>query len=232
MDAAERARLRALFGAATQTPWRQDGSEITVVGSTLGACGGETVVAECVLPDIVDVAEEDREEQEDRNAALIVGAVNALPAMLDAAERAERAAELAESTIAALRDQLAEVERERDALASGAEDVRLALLDVVRHITADPCDGDEQLAAPVAALIAAIDDSADGLHDTIDLACKQRDSAIAELERLRAIIAGRTTPPTDAEIEAHDGAGCGWWPLSDDGRPCAWPVVPAAKEGE
>lgn len=23
-----------------------------------------------------------------------------------------------------------------------------------------------------------------------------------------------------------------WWPLSDDGRPCAWPVVPAAKEGE
>ena len=139
--------------------------------------------------------------------------------------------ERVEALESALRDQLAEVERERDALASGAEDVRLALLDVVRHITADPCDGDEQLAAPVAALIAAIDDSADGLHDTIDLACKQRDSAIAELERLRAIIAGRTTPPTDAEIEAHDGAGCGWWPLSDDGRPCAWPVVPAAKGG-
>lgn len=79
-------------------------------------------------------------------------------------------------------------------------------------------------------------------------------SASAEAGRLLAIIAGRTTPPTDAEIEAHEAAGCGWWlivtensfdydmldavsrdewvrvgvvrwcPCADDGRPCAWPT--------
>ena len=76
----------------------------------------------------------------------------------------------------------------------------------------------------------------------------------AEVMHLRAIIAGRTTPPTDAEIAAHEAAGCGWWlivtendfdydmldtvsrdewvrvgavrwcPCADDGRPCAWPA--------
>ena len=99
----ETTRLRALLERATQTPWRQDGCEITVVGSTLGVDGGETVVAECTLPDCIVVANEDREEQEERNAALIVGAVNALPGLLDAAERAERA------------------ERERDDLAATLE---------------------------------------------------------------------------------------------------------------
>ena len=90
----------------------------------------------------------------------------------------------------------------------------------------------------------------------------ERDDARAEVETLRAeaalmreIIEGRTTPPTDAEIEAHAAAGCGWWlivtehsfdydmpdavardewvqagavrwcPCADDGRPCAWPTV-------
>ena len=88
------------------------------------------------------------------------------------------------------------------------------------------------------------------------------DDALAVIETLRAeaallreIIEGRTTPPTDAEIEAHAAAGCGWWlivtehsfdydmpdavardewvqagavrwcPCADDGRPCAWPTV-------
>lgn len=35
-------------------------------------------------------------------------------------------------------------------------------------------------------------------------------SASAEAGRLLAIIAGRTTPPTDAEIEAHDARGGAW----------------------
>lgn len=34
---------------------------------------------------------------------------------------------------------------------------------------------------------------------------------IAEIERQREIIAGRTTAPTDAEIEAHAAAGGKWW---------------------
>lgn len=35
---------------------------------------------------------------------------------------------------------------------------------------------------------------------------RERDEARAEVERLRAIIEGRTTPPTDAELAAHDDA--------------------------
>lgn len=80
-----------------------------------------------------------------------------------------------------------------------------------------------------------------------------------ERDALRAILAGRTTPPTDAEIEAHDAATGGFWMVFceddfdldmlsnpedrdawvkagaigwvpySDGRPCAWP---AAKESE
>lgn len=66
----ETTRLRALLERATQTPWRQDGAEIMMGDSW-------TVIAECTLPDCLEVADEDREEQEERNAALIVAAVNA-----------------------------------------------------------------------------------------------------------------------------------------------------------
>lgn len=79
---------------------------------------------------------------------------------------------------------------------------------------------------------------------------RRAEARIAELE---AMLAGRTAPPTDAEIRAHDGAWLVWWwggtwelhaslrtpqlrvlgmaPLSTwwplrDGRPCAWPVAP------
>ena len=83
---------------------------------------------------------------------------------------------------------------------------------------------------------------------------RERDAALAlKVLELRAIIEGRTTPPTDAEIAAHDAAGgvfgffCReegyytgstveeirqplppgrWWAHAADGRPCAWPEVP------
>ncbi len=59
------------------------------------------------------------------------------------------------------------------------------------------------------------------LHAEVRLLCAQRDDftranvALAkenvtlrlERDELRAIVAGRTVPPTDAEIEAHDAAG-------------------------
>lgn len=75
---------------------------------------------------------------------------------------------------------------------------------------------------------------------------------VAEVERLRAIVEGRTTAPTAAEMLVHWNAG-GWWlvlddcehlhslcvrergdvfagarrimPTDRDGRPCAWPEV-------
>ena len=79
----------------------------------------------------------------------------------------------------------------------------------------------------------------------------------AERDALRAILEGRTTPPTPEEIAAHAGsAQCGvwlwvdrdgwvatgrmfaglhqfephvvrFWPLDAEGRPCAWPVTGA-----
>lgn len=70
-----------------------------------------------------------------------------------------------------------------------------------------------------------------------------RDAARAEADALRAIIAGRVTPPTDAEIAAHLAAGGDWlvrktldatliprtvrWhPLDATGCPTTWPVTP------
>ena len=53
---------------------------------------------------------------------------------------------------------------------------------------------------------------------------RERDAALAlKVLELRAIIEGRTTPPTDAEIAAHDHAG-GWWvrlPLRGGGTTCS-----------
>lgn len=52
---------------------------------------------------------------------------------------------------------------------------------------------------------------------------EERDACAAEVVRLRAIIEGRTTPPTEAEIAAHEAAGGRWrsvvpgeWILSTD----------------
>lgn len=63
------------------------------------------------------------------------------------------------------------------------------------------------------------------------------DAAEAEVARLRAIIDGRTVPPTYEEAAAHRAAGGGWlithhdgtnearWVAVMNGCPCAWPVV-------
>ena len=87
----------------------------------------------------------DRDEREHVRALCGVATgigPNIVTKALDALDEADRAAELAEGTVAALRDKLGEVERERDAL--------------------------------------------------------------------RAIIEGRTTPPTDAEIREHAERGGAW----------------------
>ena len=85
----------------------------------------------------------------------------------------------------------------------------------------------------------------------------ERDAARAEAAGLRAVVEGRTVPPTPQEIAAHhDASGSGWlvssdrdvipytlcrseardggapdgarwWPLDASGRPCPWPTVAA-----
>jgi len=57
----------------------------------------------------------------------------------------------------------------------------------------------------------AIEQASTGAAENADLRAK-----VAALE---AIIAGRSTPPTDAEFEAHDAAG-GMWLCVFEGRPC------------
>lgn len=110
MDRDERGRLRAVFTT------RFEGDEGDMIGSVDG------------LP-IPPVYGATREQIEARIARMIevrreeypMRIVRHVPALLDALDAADRAAELAQGTIAALRDRLAEVERERDALCAAAE---------------------------------------------------------------------------------------------------------------
>lgn len=96
----------------------------------------------------------------------------------------------------------------------------------------------------------------DGLVVDAEAVGQRVAAAMAERDALRAIVAGRTTPPTDAEIEAHASAGgtwlvddgCGvyqkesrravidaradgdvvrWLPLNTARRPCVWPTTEA-----
>jgi len=90
----------------------------------------------------------------------------------------------------------------------------------------------------------------------------ERDAARAEAAGLRAVVEGRTVPPTPQEIAAHhDASGSGWlvssdrdvipytlcrseardggapdgarwWPLDASGRPCAWPTPALDAAGE
>lgn len=90
----------------------------------------------------------------------------------------------------------------------------------------------------------------------------ERDAARAEAAGLRAVVEGRTVPPTPQEIAAHhDASGSGWlvssdrdvipytlcrseardggapdgarwWPLDASGRPCPWPTVALDAAGE
>ena len=98
----------------------------------------------------------------------------------------------------------------------------------------------------------------DDLAATLETRTAEHALAMARVRELEAIIAGRTTPPTDAEIAAHDGAwlvsGRGlalalsgqkaadcaynarsagaewrWLPIADDGRPCAWPTAEVSR---
>lgn len=48
------------------------------------------------------------------------------------------------------------------------------------------------------------------LAATASAARAERDAALTEVARLRAIIEGRTIPPTPAEIEAHEETGGRW----------------------
>lgn len=101
-----------------------------------------------------------------------------------------------------------------------------------------------------AALIVAVADIT-ALLDRMERAERERDAAVATLEtrnakhaaavarvaELEAIIAGRTTPPTDAERAAHRGffryewseAAERWWACDAEGRPCAWPTAEVSR---
>lgn len=109
---------------------------------------------------------------------------------------------------------------------------------------------DDAHAALIVGSVNALPAALDALDSAEGTIAELRDK-LAEME---AIIAGRTTPPTDAEVESHWRAGGTWmnenhvlrsvedarrfadgarrlrstvaWIAIRDGRPCAWPVVP------
>ena len=83
---------------------------------------------------------------------------------------------------------------------------RLARLDALRG----SLDDSERLAAGLSADRDAALAHAEELTRALRIADRTHDATLAERDALRAIIDGRTTPPTEAEIEAHDAAG-GWW---------------------
>ena len=100
------------------------------------------------------------------------------------------------------------------------------------------------------------------LAAALETAERERDAARAEAAGLRAVVEGRTVPPTPQEIAAHhDASGSGWlvssdrdvipytlcrseardggapdgarwWPLDASGRPCPWPTVALDAAGE
>mgnify|MGYP007071629995 FL=1 len=96
-------------------------------------------------------------------------------------------------------------------------------------------------------------------EDALPVVTEDVPALVAEVRRLRAIVEGRTTPPTPAEIDAH-AARRGSWVVTETngaewgtahayhvrslrdfigaggvwlpmlrGRPCAWPVVEAPR---
>ena len=85
---------------------------------------------------------------------------------------------------------------------------------VIASLFAGAPDDVKALASTVVTLCDAADASARrnaDLRRDVELLTRERDA-------LRAIIDGRTTPPTDEEIEAHHHAGGTWYVASTHGR--------------
>lgn len=95
--------------------------------------------------------------------------------------------------------------------------------DELVNLLDDLLDAREELARQAGELA---DTRADVLVRDQELAAADRvfDGLRAELARLRAIVEGRTTAPTDAEIAAHDAA-CGRWVLDTPD----WTDVPSGE---
>lgn len=77
----------------------------------------------------------------------------------------------------------------------------------------DAAERAERAEARVAEMEARLQFADDGLKKLTDAGwslATQRDRLRARVAELEAIIAGRTTPPTDEEIEAHAAAGGRW----------------------
>ena len=86
--------------------------------------------------------------------------------------------------------------------------------DIVIHyedMTVARVEDFDEHSEPLARLFAAAPDDVKSLAHTII-------AQTAELAALRAIIDGRTIPPTDKEIEAHHRAGGTWYVASTHGR--------------
>lgn len=122
-----------------------------------------------------------------------------------------------------------------------ADDVRRVVEDL--DITLARADAAEAECARLRECLARANGTIEETERARYAAEDDRDAARAEVAALRAIIAGRVTPPTDVEIAAHLAAGGDWlvrktldatliprtvrWhPLDATGCPTTWPVTP------
>ena len=171
---------------------------------------------------------------------------------LDAVLSAERTRDELNNARNVLADELTRVTRECDALRARAELAEAERADALSELTRvtaahardDAADAYDRLVARV--WEAATGDTHEGPASVEVL--------LDAVRELRAIVEGRTTPPSDEEARAHIDAGgvfrmvCGtrvftaesmiavdiaiedfpggrWWALDAQKRPCAWPVV-------
>ncbi len=79
-------------------------------------------------------------------------------------------------------------------------------------------DCGEAYARPNAAFIAGARTDVPDLVAAVRRLTRERDDARAEAALMREAIEGRTTPPTDAEIAAHEAAR-GWWRTHNGAQP-------------
>lgn len=115
-------------------------------------------------------------------------------------------------------------ERERDEATARAERAEAQHATVLASLTHALAQGD------------ALNAEAKAAHDRAVAAEVRATIAEARVAEMEAIIAGRTTPPTEADEVAAFRAGlrvirlgARWHVYDADGRPCAWPAAEVSR---
>ena len=158
-------------------------------------------------------------------------------------------------TVVALHERVAAVEAERDGALAQCEALTQALREAQRARDA-AAQAFDDLVATVWRAATGDEHEPPTSTDALVESVRALRETQRERDAMKAIVEGRTTPPTVEEAEAHinagrsfrvvsvnggaysaesvlavdlavsDFPGSRWWALDSHGRPCAWPEVP------